>query len=603
MKHLMTILLVMVGAASPALGPVTPLGAESSSQRPGKIQPLPDVAPPAPKATIRVTTTLVEVSVTAKDKLGQPVTDLKQNNFELYDEGKRQKIQFFTVQRVSSIPAARAPTTTRPSVPAGATSPLATQVFANRSSKGPTPNAVTVILIDEINMMCEQWPWVRSQLVKFLRQVEPGDRIGIYVMTPSGMNILHEITQDCSALVERLASWKGESAQTRCMAGDRLYVSNAGSDLGFVLYGSGPAPGVMGVPSRGNLIYFGAGNPNWDYAILSLEALGAIAKHLAGIPGRKNIIWLSNGVPVSDIYYPYEQDALRAANQANVAIYSVEAQGLKALMPSYPGATAPSTARLASPSAPVGADVANMDMRHPLGQQWQVAVQDMHNALLTRQEALMEVSERTGGRAFVNTNDIAGAICTAFDDSRTTYTLGFYPDTPQLEGQFHRLQIKVVGRSDVSLNYRRGYMNAQVAGDFGNLLRDAVWSPLDANGIALTAEMTPNATGYDLSVTVGLDGLNLHMDGKRWKGALHMVLVQNDDQGGRYDYLDQTLDVALKQGTYKKALQSGLPFHQAVAINPQATSLRVIVLDEGSGNLGSLTIPLASSKSDTNKPS
>jgi len=71
--------------------------------------------------------------------------------------------------------------------------------------------------------------------------------------------------------------------------------------------------------------------------------------------------------------------------------------------------------------------------------------------------------------------------------------------------------------------------------------------------------------------------------------------VQNDDQGGRYDYFDQTVGLALRKGTYQAALQSGLSFHQAVAPNPKATTLRVIVVDESSGNVGSLTMPVAPS--------
>jgi VWFA-related protein len=419
-------------------------------------------------------------------------------------------------------------------------------------------------------------------------------------MMPSGISVLQEVTQDCSALVERLASWDGKF-RTRCMPGDRLYVSNAGSDLGLVLYGSAPAPGGLGGPGGANPIYFGGGNPNWDYAILSLKAIGAIVNHLAGIPGRKNIIWLSNGFPVSDISYPYERDTLRAANQANVAIYSVEAQGLAPLVPSYPVGTAPSVARLASPTAPVGADVANMDLQHPMSQQWQMAVQGKHIILAAAQEALMEVSDRTGGRAFINTNDLTGAVRSAFDDSRTTYTLGFYPEEPRFDGKSHRLQVKVVGRPDVSLTYRRGYVDARGTGDLKSLLQDAVWSPLDGSGIALTARMDPGKAGYDLSVTIGPEGLSLEPEGQRWKATIHIVLVQNDDQGGRYDYWDQPLDLALRQDTYRKLLRKGLSFSQRVALNPKATSLRVIVLDEGSGNLGSLTIPVAPLKRSDNK--
>jgi hypothetical protein len=111
----------------------------------------------------------------------------------------------------------------------------------------------------------------------------------------------------------------------------------------------------------------------------------------------------------------------------------------------------------------------------------------------------------------------------------------------------------------------------------------------------VTAALTPGKAGYDLNVTIALDGLSLESDGKRWKGTIHVVLVQKDDEGQQYNSVDQTVNLALRPETYRKMLGSGFGFHEVVAMNPRATSLRVIVLDQASRNLGSLTIPVTSS--------
>ena len=584
MKRLAAVALLIVSCLL-LVGPVNSLLSAPAGQKVAETNPAPDQLP-SPKTTLRVTTTLIEVTVVAREKHGQLVTDLKQDNFEIYDEGKRQKIQFFTVQRAGSPPAQGVPPTPPASV-ASRTSPART--FSNRSSESLGPNAVTVILIDEIDMWCEEWPWARSQITHFLRQVQPGDRIGIYLMSWGGISVLHRVTQDCSTLIKQLASWKGEFGQNRrpCAYGEPLSRTNVGADFSVLLNGPEPGPGGIGVQNPYNSRFISAGNPSRDPAIRSLQIFAAIANHLAGIPGRKNLIWVSDGFPLVGqgrdpegnwepiSFHAYEQRTMRVVNGANVAIYSLEAEGLNTLLDE----PSPSVGRL-----PL-ADAANP---HPDPEM----IKAVWRAISLTHLAMLDVSDRSGGRAFIDTNDLTGSIRTAFDDSHSTYTLGFYPEAPRFDGQFHQIRVKVVGRPDVSLIYRKGYVDAHGTGDPKQQLQDAVWSPLDGNGIALTAEMTPRAAGYDLILRVGLDGLDLELDGRRRKGTVRVVLVQNDDEGGRYNYLDQTLDLSLTQSMYEKMLKSGLSFRRTVAMNPKATSLRVIVVDQGSGNLGSVTIPV-----------
>jgi len=608
---------LLMGLALCAQGPGAPRVTEPSGQESSKTEPSPDQLP-SPVETLHVTTTLVEVTVVARDKQNRPVTDLKQDDFELYDEGQRQKIQFFTVQRAGAVPVKGAV----PAPPSSVSSPASpAHFFSNRGNETLGPNAVTVILIDEIDIRCKEWPWVRDQLIQFLRHAQPRDRIGIYVLSWGGISVLHDITQDCSALVKGLATWNGKLSRSphACAPEDPLSAGDVRGDLNLAFNGSFPPSEAIAAESRNNFTSFDSDNPNLSPAVKSFKLFSVIANHLAGIPGRKNVIWVSDGFPIvghdtsptghyeTTDYYDYEQQAMRVMNQANVAVYSVEAQGLLALMPGFNLATpAQRLAQLKAITAPgssstyVGNDIAATPGT-PVGQIWQQQIQAMHNALVATQATLSDVADRTGGRAFINTNDLTGAIRSAFDDSLAAYTLGFYPEEPRFDGKFHRLQVKVVGRPDVNLNYRRGYVDARGASDPKGLLQDAVWSPLDASGISLTARMEPGKARYNLSLSIGLDGLSLQWDGSRWKGTIHLVLVQNDDEGGRYYYFDRTLGLALRQDTYRRILATGFKLRENVALNPKATSLRVIVLDEGTGNLGSLTIPIAPSKRSDNK--
>jgi hypothetical protein len=130
------------------------------------------------------------------------------------------------------------------------------------------------------------------------------------------------------------------------------------------------------------------------------------------------------------------------------------------------------------------------------------------------EQTMEEIARRTGGRAFVRTNDIFGAIRAAVDDSRLTYTLGFYPDS-RFDGKFHPIAIKLAGRSGVTLRYRSGYIDEQdVPSSPENRkteLEEASLSPLDANAIPITArlESSANKGTYRLSLAIGISNLNL----------------------------------------------------------------------------------------------
>jgi len=564
---------------------------------------------PASPVTLRVTTTLVEVDVVVRDKHGHAVRDLKQDDFELYDQGKAQRIQLFALPPNGALPSPSGPVATPAPVPSPAAPRSPAQTYTNRKAGGQERRSVTVILIDPLDMWCQEWPRNRDGIIKFLRQASPANRIGIYVMNWNGVSILHDVTQDSSALIKNLASWNAELGHEshHCAAGEILSGANVGADFGFLL--SGPPAQVgrpTGIRNPHDTNFLSVGDvgltPNTYATVRKLKLFEALAHHLAAVPGRKNVIWVSDGFPISGFaggqtghaeaygYGREEEEAMRVVNQANVAIYSFDAGWLRARLPHGELGTDPLSPSVAS----VPSDVVASNPQAPAltsGLQWA-------QTRFTTELALEEISEDTGGRAYLDTNDMVGSLRNAYDDSNDAYTLGFYPEEPRFKGEFHSLKVKVKDRPDLRLYYRKGYVDAPMVGDIKSELEDAAWSPFDASGIGLTAALTSvKRRQAILNVSIALDGLSLESDGKRWKGTIHVVLVQKDDQGRQYNSVDQTINLALKPETYRKLLRSGFGFHESVPINLQAISLRVIVVDGGSHNLGSLTIPVTTPNS------
>jgi len=77
---------------------------------------------------------------------------------------------------------------------------------------------------------------------------------------------------------------------------------------------------------------------------------------------------------------------------------------------------------------------------------------------------------------------------------------------------------------------------------------------------------------------------------------LDVFLIQRDDEGLHAKVTGQTLSLRLKPATYAKLLQDGIPFDQYIVKKPDTGSVRIVVVDENSGRMGSVTIPAGALK-------
>ncbi|HXM41324.1 MAG TPA: VWA domain-containing protein [Bryobacteraceae bacterium] len=509
-----------------------------------------------PEPIIRTTTRLVQINVIAT-KGGAPVPGLKKEDFQVFDNGKRQEIRQFSEETRAMLPSASAP------LPQG--------TFTNQlEQRSGTPAAVTAILLDGVNTRFSDQTAARKQVVQFLKQIQPEDRIAIYTLDSRGLRVLHDYTTDSSDLVAKLAKYQGDIAPD--VTGGSALIDPLGGWLG------------SGGDSYERAFFLN------DRILQTLHAIEYIAQNLAPLPGRKNLIWVSSAFPLqvgffgsgggggggraggggrsgptgmSPSSFPRQQQTwtadaaktIRALNDANLAIYPVDARGL-----------------VASASSRVSSRV------------------------YVNQSTMEELASRTGGRAFTNTNDIAGAIRTAVEDSAVTYTLGFYPQNDKFDNSFHNLKVKLVDFPHLDLRYRKGYVDQstppQDEGLRRQALRDAVLSPMDANGIGLRADVHQTSAGFDLTLRVDPKSILLDPQGGRWAGKLDLLFVEKDAHGAQTYGVDDTMALELKQQSYDRIQKEGLVYHRVLPATGQASEIRVVVRDTSTGAVGSITAPL-----------
>jgi VWFA-related protein len=562
--------------------------------------------------TLHVTSRLVDMNVVAVDKKGRPMTNLKPEDFEIYDNGVKQQVRSFGQASAAK------PAETATAAPAQ-DQPAFSNHGANAAKSDASNENTIVILIDGSNLAYSDFVDVREQVIKFLQNVPGEQRVALYAMKGHGYEVLEEATLNYEHLKQRLSRWT-PTAQDVANANDEedrnrqtmdtvhnpedllsvngnytLDTTSQQQSLDAKLRELGSRPG-----------------PN------ALSLLVDVAGHLAPMPGHKSLVWItsdnvladwnrmSDTVETKDKHIePVALRAQEAMNNAHVSVYPLDASRLEGnavdashygrnveLTPTFiplPNGTVPGGL---GPEATSGASPINLQQATDMGRDittnrlYAQMQQDMHPI----QGVFRELADATGGRAFRRSNNMIGELGGVVNDGRATYLLGFSPSQPA-DGQYHLLTVKVVGHKDVTVRYRAGYKYEKDPSTLKDRFVKAVWQATDASDIGVSA--SPEADGSTLKLKIAANDLAVAQDGESWTDKVDIFLVRRDDEGHHAQVTGQTMALKLTSGTYQKLLREGIPFDQIVEKNKDTGSVRIVVVDENSGRMGTITVPLA----------
>jgi VWFA-related protein len=501
--------------------------------------------------TFSAATKLVEVDVVARSKDG-PATGLSKEDFTLLDNGKQQKIAFFSVR------------SNRVSAPAAgpAAVPLPPGAVSNRLERGgeaagSITGNTTVLLIDQVNTPTAVQAFAIPRVVKFVRMRRKGDRTGIYAFGANGLQAVEEITDD-SELLNRAAN--------RLQARDR---SSRDSDTtGMTAHA---AADFTALTIAGGAAGF-------------KSVLETIARHLAKVPGRKSLIWVTTSFPLffppppqpPIVDYRKEmEEAARALNEANVALYAVDARGLQGALD---GLTAIQNAEFKGPQTPVQ------------------LLQQMHRGEPVSPDGLITeqfLAGLTGGLVFYNqSNAIEESIQAAADDGELTYTLGFYPAQEEKEGSpLHNLKVEVA-KPGVSVRYRKNYFASKTAAATERPTLEALLKdPLDATQLELAAGSSADAArpgAWQVRVSVDLHDVQLERQNDTWLGAVDVSFMIEGSRTAR----TITTKVTIPDKGLAAALEKGIVVNDSIDAGGQTGVVRVVARDRANGAAGSVRVPL-----------
>lgn len=476
--------------------------------------------------TLRSETRVVQIDVVAKDSHGRIVEDLSKENFTLKDEGKPRAIQIFAINRGEPVPDAAAPAP-----------PLPPNVYSNRvTAPGQSTIHATAILLDGINDYFDNYARSRDQVISLIGRLRPDERVAVYVLSlHRGLIMLQDYTIDHDLLVRNLRAYI-PSGMIAAPLGMERHIDAVASQ-------SRPL-----APEREFFMRNGAESAR--------TAIQAIANHMAIVPGRKSLLWVSQGFPPRQVRESSDSWAktIDVVNQANVELDAVDSNGLGGPPRRWgPGGLA----------------------------------------------SLQELAERTGGKAAYNRNDLDAAMAEVIEDKRTSYTLAFYLGDDERDGRFHRLAVHV-NRAHVDLHYRQGYIagadrgmeQAQKKAE----LESALLSPLDSTGVGIMMgiKSSPGTPRGTLSIRTVLDPetISLAKKGNVWEGKFDEMFVQTNADGKMIAKISRSRQFQLNETQHQRFEREGLTYAQTIPLEDGAAKVQAIIRDSETGHVGSLTMPL-----------
>lgn len=518
---------------------------------------------PPQSPPIHVTTHLVQIGVIVRDNNG-PVSNLTKEDFAVFDRGKQQSISVFTAESVAN---AAQPVMSQP-LPANTFSDLP-------QANVPAIRGVTIVLLDNLNTLYgnghpgyETGPlWIedlalanaKAHLIEFIETLDPRDRVAIYGLSDT-LHVLCDFTSERERVLGILKKYDTTSKT------NRNEVEPGRSHT--------PVPGQFNPLVDGqNLALMAVTNER--RAEDTMAALHSIASHVANIPGRKNLVWLTANLPFSG------RELARILGPAQIAAYPVDGRGLLPRKPpenddervdeqaSYLfGVGMPATT-----TGPIGIDTMKV------------------------------LADETGGRAFANTNDLTGAIRHAVEDSAVTYTLGFYIDSGALDGKFHELKVQV-RRTGLNLRYPKGYFalkdEPSTKDERRNNFLVAIKSPLDSAAIPLEIRVDrlypPPPGALNLSGAINIHDVHFTEANRIHVGMVDVTVLEQDQTGKVLHVSTHRLNLRFTEAKYAAVLKSGISFRESVPPQPAATTLRVLVQDPATAAIGSVIIPIAQVK-------
>jgi len=524
---------------------------------------LAEPAVPQRDTTFRIETNIVTVNVTVLDKDGKPIENLKKEDFQLFEDGKLQKLQAVDFQKLqANILPPITPADSLPPPPPKGYNPDADKAAAksNLVTKYQDRRLI-VLLFDFSSMQPAEQARARDAAIKFLKaQMTSSDSVSVMVYS-SALKTIQDFTSDRDLLINLINKFRlGESSEN---AG----VADEGSD-------SQDASGQF-VADETEFNIFNAD--------LKLAALEDAARGLAQYPEKKALVYISSGIQKNGVD---NQSQLRAtvntAIRSNVAFYPIDARGLSALVP---GGDATSSGGFGNSVASGATQASN------------------RNNFQNQQETLATLALDTGGKALLDSNDLSEGIRQVQKDFSSYYVLSYVSGNTAQDGKYRQIKVKLVSPAALraKLDYRQGYYASTTFAHMSDSdkeaqLAKAMQSDNPVTDLPMAVEVDYfrlEKEKYFVPVSVKIPGSSLVFTGKGAKQATQLDFIAEiyDARNRSAATVRDTIPLKVDQAIAGQVTQKSIEYATGVTLTPGAYKLKFIARENGTGKVGTFETP------------
>ncbi|MGA2046235.1 MAG: VWA domain-containing protein [Terracidiphilus sp.] len=555
---------------------------------------------------------VVDVVVTKGD---DAVTGLHKQDFQVLEDGKPVTVDFFEEHTAKTLPPGAAP----------ALEKMPPNVYTN-VPPAPESDSVNVLLLDTLNTDRQDQAYVHQQMVNFLKTMQPGLRVAVFVLG-SKLRMVQGFTTDSGVLRDAINDKKNglrmeaDTSVTRSLQDkfDDLEDKGRLADMQM---------GAAGFEALSDLQQGFAGYQADQRFAMTLEAFDSLSRYLAGVPGRKNLIWFSSSFPVTILLSPKDKQNIGQVRQisaalretedlltvSKVAVYPIGAEGMMVNHGSdgviqSNGAVDVEGGEVNSRS---GAVVSHRpsDFMTPFANE--------NAARSDKIMAMEQLAADTGGKAFYNTNDLNASMMHAIEHGAHYYTLVYTPTNKKMDGSYRRIEVKTTA-GKYNLAYRRGYnaddtqtADTKSSADplhallirgmpsatqvlYGVRVVPVTPQPApDAKREGKNAKLSGPTTRYSIDFLVRWSDVALETaaDGTH-RGKIQASLLAYDREGNAVNWTGVTQGMALTPENFAAIQKSGVPMHLEIDLPSSAAYLETGVYDWSSGKAGTLEVPVS----------
>jgi VWFA-related protein len=533
---------------------------------------------------------LVTTDVMVKDKKGKYVTDLKAEDFTIFENGVQQKVEFFDPPIVSGNETSQPPAASQPAT--------STQPKSVPPSGLPT-NIISLVVDGSTTELANLKP-VREGTIKYIRErIASTDSVAVFGIG-NDLQLLQPFTQDKAKLIAGVekayaSTSTNKNLERAQLSEDIARTRDALNGAGDVNLASSPAAAAQGSAAAQTMIAMRAlerfikmrSQLSVQQARPILAALAAICEAQRTIPGKKTVVLFSQGFVAATVLDWQIQSTIDIANRANVAIYIIDSAGLTANGPQS-GAFVP--------NSPLGAVAATGS---PDGRSRAVGGESIFDnvrqeGLSREQDILYRISGDTGGEFLKGNNDIGKGLERMDQEIRARYTLAYYSTDSNFDGNFRKLKVEV-RRPDTHPVARAGYYAVATDEIVPLSLEDrkllAKFAEAESSpALPLFVQMSPfrsQSGHYVVPLTIEVPPSAVQFDRKGEVQQLHLDVLGliREDQDKILSRLGSNFDVGLGPEPYQLVLNNNIFYRQDMELPPGDYTIELIVRDRMSGKM------------------